>query len=159
MRCRERHNPFTQLGKDLFACHLYQAYLRYWFAPRRAHQWRYNSDVSRVLMVSSEAAPYAKTGGLADVVGAVPAALQELGDEVAVVLPRYASIDLKAARRVWENLRIHLGLGGFDVTIQRGLRANVGGLFGGRRSVLSRSVRHCVSSVYRKRSGLPLRTF
>src|SRR5215471_13714319 len=68
-------------------------------------------------MVSSEAAPYAKTGGLADVVGAVPAALQELGDEVAVVLPRYASIDLKAARRVWENLRIHLGLGGFDVTI------------------------------------------
>src|SRR5215831_10532830 len=90
---------------------------QYWFALRRAHRWRYNSDVSRVLMVSSEAAPYAKTGGLADVVGAVPAALQELGDEVAVVLPRYASIDLKAARRVWENLRIHLGLGGFDVTI------------------------------------------
>ena len=27
MKCRERHNPFTQLGKDLFACHLYQAYL------------------------------------------------------------------------------------------------------------------------------------
>ena len=68
-------------------------------------------------MVSSEAAPYAKTGGLADVVGAVPAALQELGDEVAVVLPRYASIDLKAARRVWDNLRIHLGLASFDVTI------------------------------------------
>ena len=36
-------------------------------------------------MVSSEAAPYAKTGGLADVVGALPAALGQLGHEVAVL--------------------------------------------------------------------------
>ena len=55
-------------------------------------------------MVSSEAAPLAKTGGLADVVGALPAALREVGDEVAVVIPRYGSIDLETARRVYDGL-------------------------------------------------------
>ena len=44
----------------------------------------YNSVVARVLMVSSEAAPLAKTGGLADVVGALPSALRSFGNEVAV---------------------------------------------------------------------------
>jgi starch synthase len=68
-------------------------------------------------MISSEAAPFAKTGGLADVVGALPAALQALGEEVAVVIPRYGSIDLKNARRVWENLAIHLGPASFPITI------------------------------------------
>ena len=68
-------------------------------------------------MVSSEAAPFAKTGGLADVVGALPPALQELGDEVAVVIPRYARIDLAAARRVWDSMPIHLGPAVLDVTI------------------------------------------
>jgi len=68
-------------------------------------------------MVSSEAAPFAKTGGLADVVGALPPALQELGDEVAVVIPRYARIDLAAARRVWDSMPIHLGPAVYDVTI------------------------------------------
>ena len=41
-------------------------------------------------MISSEAAPFAKTGGLADVVGALPLALRSYGDEVAVVIPRYS---------------------------------------------------------------------
>ena len=60
-------------------------------------------------MISSEAAPFAKTGGLADVVGSLPSALRSFGDEVAVVIPRYASIDLKNARRVWDNLPVHFG--------------------------------------------------
>jgi starch synthase len=38
-------------------------------------------------------APYAKTGGLADVLGALPRALAGLGHEVTVVLPRYRAID------------------------------------------------------------------
>jgi starch synthase len=46
----------------------------------------------RVVMGASEAVPYAKTGGLADVVGALPAALHRLGVDVAVVIPAYASI-------------------------------------------------------------------
>ena len=46
----------------------------------------------RILMVASEAAPFAKTGGLADVVGALPRALARLGQRVDVVLPRYRGI-------------------------------------------------------------------
>jgi starch synthase len=68
-------------------------------------------------MVSSEAAPLAKTGGLADVVGALPAALKEAGDEVAVVVPRYGSIDLKSARRVYDGIAIYLGRARYDIAI------------------------------------------
>jgi len=43
----------------------------------------------RVLMVASEVTPYSKTGGLADVTGALPRALARLGHEVDVVVPAY----------------------------------------------------------------------
>ena len=43
----------------------------------------------KILFVSSEGLPYSKTGGLADVVEGLPQALQALGHEVAVLLPRY----------------------------------------------------------------------
>src|SRR5579862_8973738 len=46
----------------------------------------------RVLMIASEAVPFAKTGGLADVLGALPPALARLGWAVSVVLPRYRDI-------------------------------------------------------------------
>jgi starch synthase len=48
----------------------------------------------RILMVASEAIPFAKTGGLADVLGALPAALSRLGHQVDVVIPRYRGISL-----------------------------------------------------------------
>lgn len=43
-------------------------------------------------MVASEAQPFAKTGGLADVLGALPRALGRLGHDVDVVMPRYRGI-------------------------------------------------------------------
>jgi starch synthase len=43
----------------------------------------------RVLFVASEGLPYSKTGGLADVIEALPKALVALGHDVAVLLPRY----------------------------------------------------------------------
>jgi starch synthase len=46
-----------------------------------------------VLLVASEMAPYAKTGGLGDVVGALPKHLRRLGHDVRVVMPLFASID------------------------------------------------------------------
>ena len=42
-----------------------------------------------LLMVSSEAVPYAKTGGLADVAGALPLELAKLGHDVILLLPHY----------------------------------------------------------------------
>jgi starch synthase len=45
----------------------------------------------KIAFVASEGVPYSKTGGLADVVGAVPKALASLGHEVEVFLPRYRS--------------------------------------------------------------------
>jgi starch synthase len=47
----------------------------------------------KIVMIASECTPYVKTGGLADVVGALPKALKALGHDVIVVLPRYAVID------------------------------------------------------------------
>lgn len=45
-----------------------------------------------ILMAASEAVPYAKTGGLADVVGALPLELIKLGHRVTLVLPGYQSL-------------------------------------------------------------------
>ncbi len=46
----------------------------------------------RILFVASEVTPFAKTGGLADVAGSLPAALATLGHQVFVVLPFYRSV-------------------------------------------------------------------
>ncbi|BBI33035.1 glycogen synthase GlgA [Cohnella abietis] len=46
----------------------------------------------RVLFAASEAMPLVKTGGLADVVGALPKALAKMGVDVTVVLPKYGEI-------------------------------------------------------------------
>ena len=50
----------------------------------------------RVVMIAGEAAPYAKAGGLADVMGALPPQLEKLGVAVSILIPRYRSIDLQS---------------------------------------------------------------
>jgi starch synthase len=47
----------------------------------------------KILIVSPEVVPFAKTGGLADVAGALPKALSRLGHEVKVFLPKYKMVD------------------------------------------------------------------
>lgn len=47
----------------------------------------------KILFVASEAAPYVKTGGLGDVIGALPRALAARGHDILVVVPRYGMID------------------------------------------------------------------
>ena len=49
-------------------------------------------------MISSEAHPFAKTGGLAEVLGALPQALARLGHSVTVVLPRYGTVSAEGTR-------------------------------------------------------------
>ena len=76
-------------------------------------------------MVASEATPFCKTGGLADVMGALPAALALKGEQVAVVLPGYRENNYAGhLREVYRNLWIPLG-GGMPVdifeTVERGV--------------------------------------
>lgn len=47
----------------------------------------------KILMCASEAEPFAKTGGLADVLGCLPAELERLGHDVRVVLPFHGAIE------------------------------------------------------------------
>lgn len=49
----------------------------------------------RLLYIAPEMAPFAKVGGLGDVMGALPRALHRRGHEVRVVLPAYARIDAR----------------------------------------------------------------
>ncbi len=65
----------------------------------------------KIVMISSEVVPYAKTGGLADVVGALPQVLRRLGHEVIVVMPRYGSIDARkyGLRRQWDSMGVWMG--------------------------------------------------
>src|SRR6266852_1223077 len=73
--------------------------------------------MSRVLMVASEAAPFVKTGGLADVLGGLPPALAAGGDEVAVLLPRYREAELHQPERVYRDLPVSLGGTSYPVSI------------------------------------------
>ena len=70
-----------------------------------------NSEPIKVLFVSPEVVPFAKTGGLADVAGSLPKALKRLGCDVRLVMPlyhlvRHGKFPLKKAL---ENLNIPLG--------------------------------------------------
>jgi starch synthase len=47
----------------------------------------------KVLMLAAEIVPFAKVGGLADVAGALPKALQKLGVDIRLIMPRYRQVD------------------------------------------------------------------
>jgi starch synthase len=90
--------------------------------------------MSRILMITSEAAPIAKTGGLADVLGAyvlgaLPPALAKLGEEVAVVMPRYGSVPLHGSTRITDAMRLSVGPDAFTVAIDQLEREGVRYLF------------------------------
>jgi starch synthase len=65
----------------------------------------------RVLIAASECVPFSKTGGLADVIGALPEALAVEGLSVAVVLPRYRSTKIEKPQTLISSLTIPLGGG------------------------------------------------
>ena len=65
----------------------------------------------KVLFVCSEVAPFSKTGGLADVAEALPAALASRGSEVTVVTPLYSSAERQDLRRLDQRIRLRFPFG------------------------------------------------
>jgi starch synthase len=59
-----------------------------------------------IVFAASEGVPFSKTGGLADVVGALPRALAALGHQVSVYLPRYRQTKLADAQTVVRSITI-----------------------------------------------------
>lgn len=66
----------------------------------------------KILYLSSEVTPFAKTGGLADVAGALPVALQKRGHEVSVFMPRYGTLSQSKYRIVPTGVEFSLPIGG-----------------------------------------------
>jgi starch synthase len=71
------------------------------------------SDLSplKLLMVSSEVGPFAKTGGLGDVLGALPKVLRRRGIDVRLVMPLYAGMDWNAFEKLEGELPVPMWWG------------------------------------------------
>lgn len=65
----------------------------------------------KILMATSEASPFAKTGGLADVLGSLPGALLKQGADARVIMPKYGTIPWELCSRLIYDCYIYLDLG------------------------------------------------
>ncbi len=65
----------------------------------------------KVLFAASEAVPFVKTGGLADVIGSLPKALVKQGADVRVILPKYEDIPAKYVERMEQVASFDLQMG------------------------------------------------
>jgi starch synthase len=59
-----------------------------------------------IIFAASECVPFSKTGGLADVVGALPKALSDLGHTISVYLPKYKQTKLTDARTLLPSITV-----------------------------------------------------
>ncbi len=59
-----------------------------------------------IVLIASEATPWAKTGGLGDVLGALPAALEAKGHRVTLVLPRYRHVNVSDGTAAPHRIRL-----------------------------------------------------
>ena len=69
------------------------------------------NDKKKILMLTSETVPFAKTGGLADVVTSLSIELKKMGHDVRILMPRYYHIDRSQLKRLNDALGIWLGKG------------------------------------------------
>lgn len=82
------------------------------------------SERLSIVIIASEAHPFAKTGGLAEVAGALSDALARLGHSVTVVLPRYRGIPVENVRPI--EISVPMGARPLHATIyEHAMRDNV----------------------------------
>ncbi len=76
----------------------------------------------KVLILAAEIVPFAKVGGLADVVGALPKALQAFGHDVRLVMPRYRQVDPQhfQLRTVLDAVPVPMGSYQVQVEVRQG---------------------------------------
>ncbi|HEY6409138.1 MAG TPA: glycogen/starch synthase, partial [Ktedonobacteraceae bacterium] len=71
----------------------------------------------KILIVATEAVPFAKEGGVADVIGSLPIELAALGHEVRIFLPRYGIIDAQRWALKPTGVVRTFSIGGVDRTV------------------------------------------
>ncbi|ULA65075.1 MAG: Glycogen synthase [Nitrospira sp.] len=79
-------------------------------------------DSLNIVMAASEAVPYIKTGGLADVAGALPVELAKLGHRVTLIVPHYRGFqtDGRSLREIG-TIRVKTATGLVDATLEEDL--------------------------------------
>ncbi|MFS1517490.1 glycogen synthase GlgA [Bacillus sp. SCS-151] len=65
----------------------------------------------KVLFAVSECVPFAKTGGLGDVAGALPKELKQLGTDIRVMLPKYGTIPIQYRKKMKKEANITVQVG------------------------------------------------
>jgi starch synthase len=60
----------------------------------------------KIVMCASEVVPFAKTGGLADVAGALPLALEAAGEDLIIVMPKYKAVNRTSAS-LGKNIKVY----------------------------------------------------
>ncbi|NGZ04471.1 MAG: glycogen synthase, partial [Nitrospira sp. WS238] len=79
-----------------------------------------------ILVVSSEAVPFAKTGGLADVVGSLSVEFAKLGHEVSLVIPRYPFTNLNEyVSEEFARFSVSTPMGPIDTIVERVIRPSL----------------------------------
>ena len=72
----------------------------------------------RILFVTSECAPFSKSGGLADVAFSLPPALQKIGNEMAIITPLYQCVSQRYQDQIEFIMDVNIRHGGHDYPME-----------------------------------------